>query len=85
MLIDTPEGVLYHSLWNCPKKTSHYLAESFGDENGLGQNLAGMVLGFPTGFLWGIPYGAIKGAKHGIGVGWEKPFSTESYLVMEES
>jgi len=85
MIIDTPEGVLWHSLWNCPLKTTQYLAEAFGDSDGLGQNLVGAALGIPTGFVWGMPYGAIQGAKHGIGVGWEKPFSTESFLVMEES
>lgn len=84
VIVDTPEGVLWHSLWNCPLKTTQYLAEAFGDSNGLGQNLVGAVIGIPTGFLWGIPYGAIAGAKHGMGTGWDKPFSTESYLVMEE-
>lgn len=83
-IVDVPEGILYHSLYNCPLKTSQYLAESFGDENGAGQNVVGAVLGVPTGILWGIPYGAIAGAKHGIGTGWEKPFSTESYIVVEQ-
>ena len=36
-IVDVPEGILYHSLYNCPLKTSQYLAESFGDENGAGQ------------------------------------------------
>lgn len=84
LIIDVPEGILYHSLWNCPLKTTQYLAEAFGDKNGLGQNLAGAVLGIPTGFVWGIPYGAIMGGKHGIVTGWDKPFSTESYIVTEE-
>jgi len=83
-VFDTPEGVLWNSLWNCPYKTQRYLAEKFGDEHGLGQNLAAFVIGVPTGFLWGIPYGAITGAHHGFVTGWEKPFSTESYLVTEE-
>jgi len=84
VIVDTPEGVLWHSLWNCPLKTTQYLAEAFGDSGGLGQNLVGAAIGIPTGFLWGIPYGALAGAKHGMGTGWDKPFSTESYLVMEE-
>jgi len=84
VIVDVPEGILWHSLWNCPLKTTQYLAEAFGDKNGLGQNLAGAVLGIPTGFLWGIPYGAIMGGKHGMTSGWDKPFSTESFLVMEE-
>ena len=84
VIIDVPEGILWHSLWNCPLKTTQYLAETFGDSNGLGQNLVGAAFGIPAGFLWGIPYGAIAGGRHGMTVGWDKPFSTESYLVMEE-
>ncbi|MBX9670992.1 MAG: hypothetical protein K2X93_25590 [Candidatus Obscuribacterales bacterium] len=82
VIVDVPEGILWHSLWNCPLKTTQYLAEAFGDSNGLGQNLVGGALGIPAGFLWGIPYGAIAGGRHGMTVGWDKPFSTESYLVM---
>jgi hypothetical protein len=85
VVIDTPEGLLYHSLWNCPKATSHYLAEAFGDENGFGQVAVGLLLGVPTGAIWGVPYGAIMGAKHGWTTGWEKPFSMESFNVTEES
>ncbi len=84
VIVDVPEGIIYHSLWNCPLKTTRYLAEAFGDPHGLGQNLAGAILGIPTGFLWGIPYGAIHGMQHGMKTGWDKPFSTESYIVTEE-
>lgn len=84
-IIDVPEGMIFHSLYNCPLKTTQYLAESFGDSKGLGQNFVGAVLGIPTGMLWGIPYGAIRGFNHGINTGWEKPFSTESYIVVEEN
>lgn len=84
-IVDVPEGILYHSLYNCPLKTTQYLAEAFGDSNGLGQNLAGAILGIPTGFLWGIPYGAIVGGRHGMTTGWEEPFSTSSYIVIEEN
>ncbi len=83
-IIDIPEGTAVYSLWRCPKTTQRYLAEKFGDEHGLGQNLAAFVLGVPTGMVWGVPYGAIMGGKHAFTVGWEKPFSTESYLVTEE-
>ncbi len=83
LIIDIPEGILVHSLWRTPKETSHILAEKFGDEKGLGQNLAGLALGVPTGFVWGIPLGAIHGGRHALDTGWEKPFSTESYLVSE--
>ncbi len=84
VIVDTPEGVLWHSLWNCPYKTQRTLAEHFGDSNGMGQNLVGAVIGIPVGVVWGIPYGAIAGMRHGMTTGWDKPFSTESYLVMEE-
>ncbi|MDZ4835506.1 MAG: hypothetical protein SGJ27_17160 [Candidatus Melainabacteria bacterium] len=84
VIVDTPEGVLYHSLWNCPYKTQRTLAEHFGDSNGMGQNLVGAMLGIPVGVVWGVPYGAIAGFRHGMTVGWDKPFSTESYMVWED-
>lgn len=84
IVVDTPEGVLWHSLWNCPYKTQRTLAEHFGDEHGMGQNLVGAALGIPVGVVWGVPYGAIAGFRHGMTVGWDKPFSTESYIVWEE-
>lgn len=83
-IVDAPEGVLYYSLWRCPLKTTQYLADKFGDSKGFQQNVAGAVLGIPTGFLWGIPYGAICGAGHGMKTGWEKPFSTGSFIVTSE-
>lgn len=83
-VFDIPEGILVDSLYRMPLKTTRILAEKFGDEKGFQQNVAGAVLGIPVGFLWGIPYGAIHGARHGMTVGWDKPFSTESYIVTEE-
>lgn len=83
-IIDIPEGILVDSLYRMPLKATKALADQFGDENGFQQNVAGAALGIPAGFLWGIPYGAIHGGRHALTVGWEKPFSTESYLVTEE-
>lgn len=83
-VIDVPQGMVVDSLWRVPYKTQRTLAEHFGDEKGLGQNLAGFVLGWPVGMVWGVPYGALHGAKHAFSKGWEKPFSTESYIVTEE-
>jgi hypothetical protein len=83
-IFDTPEGILVNSLWRTPYHTQRVLAEKFGDEKGLGQNVAAFIIGVPTGVVWGVPYGAITGARHGFTSGWEKPFSTESYLVTEE-
>ncbi len=80
-VVTVPEGILIDSLYRSPKKTWHTLAEKFGDEKGLGQNVAGALLGIPIGFAWGIPAGAMRGAKHGMGTGWEKPFSGESFKV----
>ncbi|MBI4533738.1 MAG: hypothetical protein HY711_07300 [Candidatus Melainabacteria bacterium] len=84
VIIDVPQGILVDSLYRMPLKTTKILAEKFGDEKGLQQNMAGAMLGIPAGFLWGIPYGALHGWHHGLSVGWDKPFSTESYLVTEE-
>ncbi len=83
-IIDVPEGIIVDSLYNMPLKTTHALADKFGDEKGFQQNVAGAAIGIPVGFLWGIPYGAIRGGRHGMTSGWEKPFSTESFIVSEE-
>src|SRR5215470_14881987 len=63
-IIDIPEGILVDSLYRMPLKTTHVLAEKFGDEKGFQQNVVGAVIGIPTGFVWGIPYGAIRGGRH---------------------
>lgn len=78
---DVPTAVVVDSLWRVPLKTEHALAEKFGDEKGFQQNVAASVIGIPVGMVWGVPAGALRGAKHGLGTGWEKPFSTESFLV----
>jgi len=80
-IVDIPEGVLLDSLWRMPLKTTHCLADKFGDEHGLQQNIAGAFIGVPVGFLWGIPEGFIHGGRHGMTTGWDKPFSTESFVV----
>ena len=43
--------------------------------------LLGVSIGVPVGMVWGVPAGALRGAKHGMGTGWEKPFSTASVVV----
>lgn len=83
-IVDAPEGMVADSLWNMPLKTWHALAERFGDEHGFQQNVAGAVIGIPVGFLWGIPEGFIRGGRHGMTTGWEKPFSTESFICIQE-
>jgi len=55
VIVDTPEGIIVDSLWRCPHHAQKCLARSFGDEHGFGQNLAGYVIGWPFGVLWGIP------------------------------
>jgi hypothetical protein len=84
LLIDIPEGIALRSLWYSPLKATKALAGHFGDENGLQQNVVGALIGIPFGVVWGIPTGAIQGGRHALDVGWEKPFSTESYIVTEE-
>ncbi|MBX9879279.1 MAG: hypothetical protein K2Y22_12540 [Candidatus Obscuribacterales bacterium] len=83
LIIDEPEGVALNSLWYQPKKIQKRLAVAFGDEKGLFQNLAGFALGVPTGVVWGVPAGIIYGGRHAWSAGWDKPFSTESYIVPE--
>lgn len=82
MLVDVPQGMIVDSLWHQPVRTTHKLATAFGDEKGFEQNVVGALIGIPVGFVWGIPSGALRGAKHGLGAGWEKPFSTDSFLVV---
>jgi hypothetical protein len=82
MLVDVPQGILVDSLWHMPVRTTHKLATAFGDEKGFEQNVVGAMLGIPFGVVYGIPEGALRGAKHGLGSGWEKPFSTDSFLVV---
>lgn len=83
-VVDVPQAMVVDSLWHMPMKTWHALAERFGDEKGFEQNVVGAIIGIPVGMVWGIPTGALRGAKHGMGTGWEKPFSTESFLVINE-
>ncbi len=80
-VIDVPTAMVVDTLYRVPLKTEHSLAEKFGDEKGFQQNVAATVIGVPVGMVWGVPAGFLRGAKHGIGTGWEKPFSTESFLV----
>jgi len=84
MLIDIPEGAVVDSAFKCPYKFSRGLASAFGDENGWKQVIVGTVIGVPTGAVFGVPYGAIAGARHALSVGYEKPFSAESFIVSNE-
>jgi hypothetical protein len=83
-IVDVPQGIIVDSLWRMPLKTWHTLADKFGDDKGFQQNVCGAVIGIPVGFLWGIPEGAIRGGHHGMTTGWEKPFSTDSFLCLQE-
>lgn len=81
VVFDVPTAMVIDTFWRSPLKTERTLAEKFGDEKGFQQNVAATVIGVPVGMVWGVPAGALRGAKHGMGTGWEKPFSTESFLV----
>jgi len=83
-VIDVPEGMVVDGLWRSPMKCQHALAGIFGDEKGFQQNIVGAVIGIPFGVVWGVPTGALHGMRHGMSSGWEKPFSTESFVVSEE-
>jgi hypothetical protein len=78
---DVPTAMVVDTFWRVPLKTERTLAEKFGNEKGFQQNVAATVIGVPVGMVWGVPAGFLRGAKHGMGTGWEKPFSTESFLV----
>jgi hypothetical protein len=84
MLIDVPEGIVVDSAVKVPLRTSKGLAYVFGDENGWKQIIVGTLIGVPVGAVIGVPYGAIAGGKHAMSVGWEKPFSVESFIVSNE-
>ena len=83
-VVDVPEGLVYDSLHTVPRKFRKGLAASFGDEGGWKQNIAGAALGWPTGIVIGVPYGAIRGGQHAFRSGFDKPFSMESFNVIEE-
>jgi len=83
-VVGVPEGILVDSLWRMPLKTWHALADRFGDDKGFQQNVVGAMIGIPVGFVWGIPEGAIRGGRHGMTEGWEKPFSTDSFLCIQD-
>jgi hypothetical protein len=83
-VIGVPEGIVVDCLWRMPLKTWHGLADKFGDEHGFEQNVVGAVIGIPVGFVWGIPEGAIRGGRHGMTTGWEKPFSTDSFICVQD-
>lgn len=80
-LVDVPEGIIVDSAYKCPYRATKGLAEAFGDEKGWKQNIVGAMIGIPTGAVFGVPYGAICGGHHAITVGWDKPFSSESFVV----
>ncbi|MFN8658066.1 MAG: hypothetical protein U0105_17145 [Candidatus Obscuribacterales bacterium] len=84
LVIDVPQAMIVDTLWWSPLHAQRSLAGHFGDDKGLTQNVAAFVLGVPWGMVWGIPSGALRGAKHACSSGWEKPFSTESFMVINQ-
>lgn len=85
MIVDVPEGIIVDTAYKCPYRATKGLAEAFGDENGWKQNIVGALIGIPAGAVFGVPYGAVKGGYHAASVGWDKPFSGESFVVTNES
>lgn len=86
------EGALVTGLFSGPvdhgyhgflKGTKH-VAGKFGDEKGWGQIAAAVPIGGTAGLLLGVPHGFFYGLGHGWKKGWEKPFSRWSYITMEE-
>ncbi len=85
MVVDVPEGVVVNTVYKCPYKATKSLASAFGDEDGWKQNIVGALIGIPSGAVFGVPYGVVKGGQHAMSVGWDKPFSKESFVVSNES
>src|SRR5262249_25825174 len=83
LVVDVPEGVGVNSLYYQPQKMAKRLIVAFGDEHGFFQHVAGIGMGWPAGLVWGVPAGIIYGGRHAWDAGWNKPFSTESYIVPE--
>jgi len=84
MIVDVPQGIIVNTAYKCPHKARKSLAETFGDENGWKQNIVGAVIGWPCGVAFGVPYGLIKGGQHAASVGWDEPFSKDSFVVVNE-
>ena len=84
MLVDVPEGIVVNSAAKCPIRASQGLAEAFGDAKGWKQQIVGAVIGIPTGAVWGVPYGFMSGARNAMSKGWDKPFSSDSFVVVNE-
>jgi hypothetical protein len=84
LVVDVPQGALVNAAYKCPMKASHSLAGAFGDENGWKQRIVGTIIGVPAGAVFGVPYGVVKGGQHALSVGWEKPFSMDSFVVSNE-
>lgn len=84
MVVDVPQGMVVDSMVKCPVKASRSLAGAFGDEHGWKQKIVGSVFGVPAGAVFGVPYGAVKGGQHAASVGWDKPFSSDSFIVTNE-
>lgn len=84
LVIDVPQAMVVDTLWWSPLHAQRSLSGHFGDDKGLMQNVAAFVIGVPWGMVWGVPSGALRGAKHACSVGWDKPFSTESFMVISQ-
>jgi hypothetical protein len=65
-------------------KGTKHVAAKFGDEKGVGQQVAAVPIGGTTGLVLGGAVGGLHGMKHGWKLGWDKPFSRWSYITMEE-
>jgi hypothetical protein len=66
------------------RKSSKWVANKLGNEDGDGQNIVGMIVGGPFGALGGSIYGVPDGAWHGMKSGFDKPFSKDSFTFKDE-
>jgi hypothetical protein len=79
-LVSGPIDGGYHGML----KGDKHVAGKFGDEKGMGQEVAAVPIGGSTGLVLGGGCGVGHGFAHGWKLGWDKPFSRWSYITMEE-
>ncbi len=85
-------GALVCGLFSAPvddgfhagKRATTHIAGVFGDENGRTEQMAAAPVCYPVGFVVGGVRGIGRGILHGAKKGWDKPFSRQSFVTIEE-
>lgn len=82
-VIGVPMGIFKDSVKGYAMAT-RYTADAIGDKDGDVPLFIGAVVGGPIGAVGGGAYGVFDGMWHGASVGYEKPFSADSFKYKEE-